>query len=424
MHEPTLYSPQAHQIDSSHIDQDALDVIRKLQEAGYVAYLVGGGVRDLLSGVTPKDFDVSTSAKPEEVKRVFGRRCILIGRRFRLAHIRFGKKVIEVATFRRPDSDSGELILQDNAWGSPEEDALRRDFTLNGLFYNPLDETIIDYVGGVHDLEKKTLVSIGDPLVRFREDPVRMIRLLKFKARFDFHIDEANEKALGTLKQEITKSSEARVLEEIMRMLESGASSTFFKLLYNHGILHYIFPHLIPYLETDVGETIFAYLAKADQIQQQFGKNALSRPILTACLLFPLFEKELKEVQNTAENPLHLGDITLHAHKLIHEVVTTSFSRFPNRLSSIMSQVMIDQFRLTPLSPKKSGSKNRFVQSREFPEALKLLKIRSLIQPDLKEVYAQWMEGFKERHKGERAPRAHHWHHPKKRRGGRSGGEN
>ena len=154
MHEPILYSPQAHHIDASLIDPDALEVIQKLQEHGHIAYLVGGGVRDLLSGATPKDFDVSTSARPEEVKKVFGRRCLLIGRRFRLAHIRFGKKVIEVATFRRRDSDEGELIVEDNAWGTPEEDALRRDFTLNGLFYNPLDETIIDYVGGVRDLEK------------------------------------------------------------------------------------------------------------------------------------------------------------------------------------------------------------------------------------------------------------------------------
>lgn len=418
MHEPTLYSSQAHQIDSTHIDADALDVIRKLQEAGYVAYLVGGGVRDLLSGFTPKDFDVSTSAKPEEVKRVFGRRCILIGRRFRLAHIRFGRKVIEVATFRQPDSDSGELILQDNAWGSPEEDALRRDFTLNGLFYNPLDETIIDYVGGVNDLERKTLVSIGDPLVRFREDPVRMIRLLKFKARFDFHIDKETENALNELKHEIIKSSEARVLEEIMRMLESGASATFFRLLYNHGLLHLIFPHLIPYIESDVGETIFAYLEKADQIQEQFGKAALSKPILTACLLFPIFEKEVVHAQSKSDQPMHLGDITLHAQKLIHEVVTTSFSRFPNRLSSIMTQVMIDQFRLTPLNPKKSGSRGRFIESRDFPEALKLLKIRSLFHPHLKEAYSNWIELFKERHKGERAPRPHHWHHPKKRHGG------
>lgn len=418
MHEPTLYSPHAHQIDSSHIDADALEVIRKLQESGFVAYLVGGGVRDLLSGFTPKDFDVSTSAKPEEVKRVFGRRCILIGRRFRLAHIRFGRKVIEVATFRRPDSDSGELILQDNAWGTPEEDALRRDFTLNGLFYNPLDETIIDYVGGVHDLERKTLVSIGDPLVRFREDPVRMIRLLKFKARFNFHLDKKTEHALSELKHDIIKSSEARVLEEILRMLESGSSAEFFRLLYSHGLLHLIFPHLIPYIESDLGETIFAYLAKADQIQSQFGKQALSRPILTACLLFPIFEKEVRQTQLKEDLPLHLGDITLHAQKLIHEVVTTSFSRFPNRLSSIMTQVMIDQFRLTPLNPKKGGSKNRFVESRDFPEALKLLKIRSLFHPELKETYSVWIESFKARQKGERAPRPHHWHHPKKRQSG------
>lgn len=422
MHEPVLYSPQAHQIDASLIDPDALDVIRKLQEHGHIAYLVGGGVRDLLSGATPKDFDVSTNARPEEVKKVFGRRCLLIGRRFRLAHIRFGKKVIEVATFRRRDSDAGELIIEDNAWGTPEEDALRRDFTLNGLFYNPLDETIIDFVGGVRDLERRTLVSIGDPLIRFREDPVRMIRLLKFKARFDFHIDDETERALQALKEDIIKSSEARVLEEIMRMLESGYSSPFFLHLQNSGLLKLIFPHLIPFMEGEEREVIFAYLAKADLIQLQFGKNALERPILSACLLYPLFEKELKEALAGSENPPHLGEITLAAQKLIHEVVTTSFSRFPKRLSALMTQVMINQFRLTPLVPKKGGAKWRFTESRDFPEALKLLKIRSLIYPELKETYAKWMEAFKERsHKGERAPRPHHWHHPKKKWSGGKG---
>jgi poly(A) polymerase len=415
VHEPVLYSPHAHHIDASLIDPDALEVIRKLQDHGHAAYLVGGGVRDLLSGVTPKDFDVSTSARPEEVKKVFGRRCLLIGRRFRLAHIRFGKKVIEVATFRRRDSDEGELIVEDNAWGTPEEDALRRDFTLNGLFYNPLDETIIDFVGGVRDLERRTLVSIGDPLIRFREDPVRMIRLLKFKARFGFLIDDETERALNTLKEDIIKSSEARVLEEIMRMLESGHSSSFFRLLQSSGLLHLIFPHLIPFMEGEEGETIFAYLSKADLIQNQFGKSALERPILTACLLFPIFEKELKAAQASSEQPLHLGEITLAVHKLIHEVVTTSFSRFPKRLSALMSQVMINQFRLTPLIPKKGGFKWRFIESRDFPDALKLLKIRSLLQPELKEIYAKWMEAFKEKaHKGERAPRQHQWHHPKK----------
>ena len=224
--QPIIYTATEHRIKPSQIDKDALYVMAKLIQNGYVAYLVGGGVRDALMGKTPKDFDIVTSAKPEEIKRLFSN-CLLIGRRFRLAHIRFGKKIIEVSTFRSGDINDSELILRDNSFGTPEEDVLRRDFTINGLFYDPKDHLVIDYVGGFEDLSKHLLKTIGNPTVRFKQDPVRMIRLLKFKARFNFNICKEAHLALDFCKEDILKSSPARLLEEFLRMLESGASLPF-----------------------------------------------------------------------------------------------------------------------------------------------------------------------------------------------------
>ena len=206
--QPVICARADHCISRKNIDPDALKVLYRLSGLGYVAYLVGGGVRDLLLGRKPKDFDVGTSAKPNEVKRAF-RNCFLIGRRFRLAHVRFGQKVIETATFRQNSQTVGEIIehaaegpLEDNTFGTPETDAYRRDFTVNGLFYNIKDFSVIDYVGGLKDLKKRLIRSIGDPMIRFREDPVRMMRAIKFSARLDFAIERKTEKAIRSLAQD------------------------------------------------------------------------------------------------------------------------------------------------------------------------------------------------------------------------------
>ena len=207
MVEPRIVPRDEHPISRSDIDPDALKVLYRLRQGEHTAYLVGGSVRDLLLGRRPKDFDIGTSAHPYQVKKLF-RNCWIIGRRFRLAHVKFGQKVIEVATFRRqvaageevvqdgvpapdPTTPEGEqLIHHDNTFGTPEEDAFRRDFTINALFYDIGTFSIIDYVGGLKDLEQRLIRSIGDPGVRFIEDPVRMMRAVVFAARLDFWIDE------------------------------------------------------------------------------------------------------------------------------------------------------------------------------------------------------------------------------------------
>src|SRR6185295_3192438 len=266
-------------IAQSRIDPDAVKVLKRLTRHGYDAYLVGGGVRDLLLGRSPKDFDIATSARPNEVRRLF-RNCRIIGRRFRLAHILFGAgKIIEVATFRRDptqreggavvfDEDGGDqpslwpapkdrgddadlLIRHDNVFGLPHEDAIRRDFTINGLFYDLEREEVIDYVGGVRDLREGVVRTIGEPDVRFREDPVRILRAIKFSARLDLGISADVYDAMVDLREELSRSAPPRVLEEILRLLRGGAAERSMYLCWDTGVLSVILPELTAHIEDE-----------------------------------------------------------------------------------------------------------------------------------------------------------------------------
>ncbi|MBA3957724.1 MAG: polynucleotide adenylyltransferase PcnB [Parachlamydiaceae bacterium] len=398
---PKVYSVSDHDISPSLIDRDALSVVNKLREAGHIAYLVGGSVRDLLLKRTPKDFDVSTSALPEEIKQLFQRQCLLIGRRFRLAHIRFGHKVIEVSTFRSGENED-DLIVRDNQWGSPEEDVLRRDFTINGLFYDPLTHSIIDYVGGWEDIHKNTLKTIGVPDVRFKQDPVRMIRLLKFRARFGFEIDSEAKRALIACRKEILKSASARVLEEMLRMMESGASAAFFRLLLESGMLALIYPALVRFLKSPDGEEGFRYLASIDQVNNSLGKATLDRSVLMAGLLFPIFQQELRSKQKETGQPLHIGDVMISASSLVNHFEQDSFVRCPKRLVAIMNSILAMQYRLTPMSGK-AHHHPRIFRQKDFESALMLLKIRAIVDKDLIETYTQWKSFYRDQqHPGER----------------------
>lgn len=238
-------------LDRSAIDPDADRVVRKLTRAGYKAYLVGGCVRDLLVGETPKDFDVATSATPNEIRATF-RNCRIIGRRFRLAHVFFGSKIIETATFRanpRDDDDRDLLIRRDNVFGTEAEDARRRDFTINGLFYDVESEEVLDHVGGLADLEARLVRTIGDPDIRFQEDPVRMLRAIKFAARLRFDFEEATWRALLRWRSEISKCAPPRVLEEVYRLLRGGAARRSFELMVEANVLAVLSTHAAGLLE-------------------------------------------------------------------------------------------------------------------------------------------------------------------------------
>lgn len=389
---PKTYPKKEHQIDLNSIDSKALYILEKFRTSGYTAYLVGGSVRDLLLKKRPKDFDISTSAKPEEIKALFSN-CILIGKRFRLAHIRFGRKIIEVSTFRSGDIENERLITEDNIWGNPEQDVLRRDFTINGLFYDSEREEIIDYVGGYPDIQKKLLRAIGQPYLRFKQDPVRMIRCLKFQARYGFIVDEEARQALIDCKKEIKKSAQARILEELLRMLESGSSSSFFKLMTDHGILQQLLPALAEFLETTEGGDVYNYLQEADRTLKEPHRPSLKRGVLLACLIFPVLEKQLQIHFKDREKIPHLGDIYQETFSIIDSVFSPFF-RLPKRLKISTISLIVSQYRITPFSKKKKRQ-IRIPKVVEFDLALEFLNLRARLEPALQETTEKWNQEFK-----------------------------
>jgi len=287
--QPRILARSQHTLSRKQIDPDPLRVLYRLKSSGFKGFLVGGGVRDLLLGRRPKDFDIGTDASPQQVKKLF-RNCFIIGRRFRLCHVRFGQKVVEVATFRKKaQPEVGDTIVKrDNTFGTPEEDAFRRDFTINALFYDIADFSIIDYTGGIEDLEAKRVRVIGDPDERFREDPVRMMRAVAIASRLGFRIDREAQEAIRARRGEIVKSSHVRILDEIYKILRQGSARVTFEQLQAHGLLAYIFPEAHKALRN--GETgLLDTLGVLDGYRNRIGSDAnLSNAILIAHLLPPL----------------------------------------------------------------------------------------------------------------------------------------
>ena len=287
---PRILSRAQHNVSRKNIDPDALKVLYRLKNGGFVAYLVGGGVRDLLLERQPKDFDVGTSAHPQQVRKLF-RNCFIVGRRFRLAHVRFGRKVIEVSTFRRAaEPEEGDtLIRRDNTFGSPEEDAFRRDFTVNALFYDIATFSVIDWVRGLEDLTERVIRTIGDPAQRFREDPVRMLRAVALAARLDFTIDPDTAEAIRFLRGEIVRSSPARVLEELYKILRQGRSQRTFEMLHAHGLLAYLLPEADRAI-AECAPALAGSLARLDAHRQAglATPEQLTNAILMGSLLVPL----------------------------------------------------------------------------------------------------------------------------------------
>ncbi|MFZ4772807.1 MAG: polynucleotide adenylyltransferase PcnB [Chlamydiia bacterium] len=384
-----VYTKETHQIPIEGVDPDALYVIKKLQAAGHTAYLVGGSVRDLLMGVTPKDYDVSTSARPEEIRGIF-KNCYIIGRRFRLAHVRFQNNIIEVSTFRSGDPETEDLIIRDNEFGTPEEDALRRDFTINGLYYNPSDETVIDYVHGFDDARKKFLRAIGLPHVRFKQDPVRMIRLVKFQARFNLEVCPVAHAALLDCRAEILKSSPARVLEELLRMLESGSAYPFFKQLSDVGLLQHLIPTLSAYCEFAETNTVFALLTIADTMHKK-SSHRLDRSVLLAAIVAPIFERHIQVLQNGSA-PFHLGRIEDEAYFIIEEVFSP-FLEIPKRIVGTLAMILTSQFRMRP-NPSKPV-RVKIPRIADFHLAVEFLFLLSLHDPHLKAIYEPWKKALK-----------------------------
>ncbi len=319
MTEPVIVPRAEHPISRRDIDADALKVLYRLHESGYEAYLVGGSVRDLLLSRRPKDFDIGTSAHPYQIKKLF-RNCWIIGRRFRLAHVRFGTKTIEVATFRKnvpagteaepsesayaresssdlrrdkpalgppAGADPDSQIRHDNTFGTPEEDAFRRDFTINALFYNIADYSIIDYVGGLQDLKDGLIRCIGDPNERFQEDPVRMLRAIVMASRLNFRLDPPIADAIKRHRSLLGTSAPPRLIEEYYKILRSGAAEQTFRTLAEHRLLDPVTPEI---QRGAKNQALWDGLASLDAYRRKFeaAPASLRNPVLLGTLLIPL----------------------------------------------------------------------------------------------------------------------------------------
>ena len=377
------------QIEPNSIDPDAAKVIQRLRRYDHAAYLVGGCVRDLLlGGRKPKDFDVVTSATPNDIRRLF-KNCRIIGRRFRLAHIFFGPKIIETSTFRAnpremeeeegggdsAETESGDLLIRrDNVFGTPEQDARRRDFTINGLFYDLESKQVIDHVAGIPDLEARVVRTIGDPDIRFREDPIRILRAVKFAARCDLTIEPETYRRMMEHRLEIAKCAQARVSEEFYRLLRAGAAKRSMELLLETELLEILAPEMVHGLkgEPDGEETalrrarFWGYLAALDR-STALRPVPPSNALLLAVLVLPRLRDSLDPDSNGVRD--------------VGQLVAQTFMQALDRLrpsrrdSEIARQIMLD---LRRILPSKTGRKRRSQHSREFvDEALRLAEIVS-----------------------------------------------
>lgn len=379
-----------HAINHGDIDDDASKVLRRLQQFGYHAYLVGGGVRDLLLDRRPKDFDVVTSARPNEVRKLF-RNCRLIGRRFRLAHILFGGgKVIEVATFRAVPAEcgceGGELITDDNEFGTAGSDARRRDFTVNALFYDPHADEIIDYVGGLVDLDERVLRTIGEPCVRFREDPVRMLRAVKFAGRLGFNLLDAERAAIRSERFELRKAAVPRLLEELIRMLWGGAAGRSYDLLEELGLLELLLPEVSAYLSQRDGATDpnFRRLLAALDLKCG-GRAGVENGVLLASVFWAPYRALLDDLPLRLQ-PRHLRAL---AETLLGPAAVRL--RIPRRDVGTAITVLESQVRHAHL-PRHRAQRAALARSPSFPAAMDFLELRAEAGLVSAETLAAWCD--------------------------------
>ena len=321
--QPTIIPRAEHNVTRAEFSKSALKVLYRLNKAGYQAFLVGGCVRDSILELHPKDFDVATDATPEEVKALFGN-CRLIGRRFRLAHVRFGREIIEVATFRAAANhdhddhhrDEEGRILRDNVYGTIDEDVWRRDFTCNALYYNIADFSIWDYTGGFDDIKAKQIVLIGDPEERMREDPVRMLRAIRFAAKLDFDIDDAVIHAIDHHAHLLTNVPAARLFDEFLKLFQAGNAERTFDLLRDHGLFREMFPATDEELAKDEDFMRFtrAALQNTDRRVRE-GKSVTPMFLLGVFLWQPV--RKLADIRRSEEKMSESQSLALAAYEIV-----------------------------------------------------------------------------------------------------------
>ncbi len=378
---PRIIPRAEHPISRGYIDPDALRVLYRLHRSGHKAYLVGGSVRDLMTGRTPKDFDVGTDARPQEIRRLF-RNSRIIGRRFRLAHILFERgKVVEVSTFRRtPDPREAEpgvegeedlLIRSDNTFGTPEEDAVRRDLTINGLFYDIATYSVLDYVGGVDDLERRIVRTIGDPLIRFREDPVRMLRACEFAARLKFRMDPDLVAAIGELKTELRKSAAPRVTEEMLDPVRRGWGHDTYRLWADTHLLGVILSELSDAVGTHdapFAPLFWKMLRDVDERRESGEKPG--DPVLLGVLFLPLVLSAIR--QRGKGGRVDASQILLVLENVVNPLAARM--SLPNLTTHLVKQVLYTLGALTSTPPDHPAAR-RLVTRSWFPDSLALLSL-------------------------------------------------
>lgn len=382
--EPSVISPvivprAEHNISRSKISESALKVLYRLKSAGYESYLVGGGVRDLLLGREPKDFDVATNARPEEVRALF-RNCRIIGRRFRLAHVQFGREIIEVATFRanRPvaqvagsASENGR-ILRDNTYGTLEEDALRRDFSVNALYYDIRDFSVRDYVDGLADLHAGVLRLIGDPATRFREDPVRMLRAARFAAKLGFRVHPDTAAPIAELAPLLADIPPARLFEEILKLFLYGFGAQAFEHLRRYGLFARLFPRTDPLLDTEEQGFPHTFISRA--LASTDTRVSEDKPVtpafLFAALMWEPVRQRAAELETAGTRPAE----ALHqaADELVFEQV--AHVALPRRFAT----PMIEIYQMQPRFLQREGKRpSRFLAHPRFRAAYDFLMLRA-----------------------------------------------
>ncbi len=410
MPEPRILARSEHPVSRSLIDKNALKVLYRLQSAGYKAYLVGGSVRDLMLGRTPKDFDVATDARPNEIRRVF-RNARIIGRRFRLAHVIFQEGVVEVSTFRRiPSAGEREteagtrdlLITSDNTFGNPREDAFRRDFTVNALFYNIADFSVIDYTGGVEDLERRLIRVIGDPDVRFQEDPVRMLRACEFAARLGFGIEHGSQEAAERQRNELRKASPARLTEELLALLRCGRAGASLQWMLDLGLLEVLLPEAYAMLHAgakglgDFGRILPALDTFVAQGQPMPEIGLLAAILLPGVLLR---RYELEQEQGRAISRFRL-------QQLVEENVAPFFARFTLsalKATQVVQAILAFSRMCEPTA--SAGERSRLALKPAFADGLWLFELLVEATGEGGETLALWRDA-------EQAARRHQRHHP------------
>lgn len=397
-----------HIISRANISDNALKVLYRLHNEGYEAYLVGGGVRDLLLGREPKDFDVATDAHPEDIRRVF-RNCRLIGRRFRLAHVHFGREIIEVATFRAAhngeeekagvDSDTG-MILRDNVYGTVEEDAMRRDFTINALYYNIEDFSVVDFTGGVRDLNNGVLRLLGDPETRFREDPVRMLRATRFAAKLGFSIEPVEEALLEELGHLLDEVPAARLFDECLKLFMGGFAVEAYEKLRHYDLFRHMFPQTDASLSLEDHEFPITLVYRG--LQNTDDRVHSGKPVTPAFLFAVLL---WEPVRRRAERAMAAGTAPIPAiQDAAAEVVLNQLQHvsLPKRFSMPMREI----WSMQPRFEQRGGKRpQRLLQHPRFRAAYDFLLLRAEAGEADKEL-AEWWTQFQTVDESERGAMA------------------